>query len=358
MSLCIGLMSGTSADGMDACLVDITEQQVTLIDALCIEYPKEVSEFFKAIAVADNLSAELVMDADRLIAQYGVQAVVTLLNNNQTDASEVELIGSHGHTLRHRPQPDGFSWQIGDPSWIAEHTGITTIADFRRRDIAAGGEGAPLVPAFHRFAFGNEAHTAILNIGGIANLTFLDEPVCGFDTGPGNALMDDWCRERLGLACDAGGQIARTGKVIPHLLAQWSAHPYYTQPAPKSTGRETFRLELTADIEQHADADILCTLSELTATTVAKAIADSSRQVQRLLVCGGGVHNEFLMERLAAQLPDAQVQSSAEAGMDPDWVEAMAFAWLGWRTLQGLSGNVPAVTGASGERVLGAVYPG
>ena len=356
--LCIGLMSGTSADGMDACLTEITPDHMHLIDAYCLEYPPSVSEFLRALAVAENITAELAMDADRLIAQFACQAVTALLERNQKTAQDISLIGSHGHTLRHRPQPDGFSWQIGDPSWIAEHTGITTVADFRRRDIAAGGEGAPLVPAFHRFAFGNEAHTAILNIGGIANLTFLDEPVCGFDTGPGNALMDDWCRERLDQACDAGGQIARTGKVIPELLAQWSAHPYYSQPAPKSTGRETFRLELTADIEQHTDADILCTLSELTATTIARAIADSARQVQRLLVCGGGVHNDFLMERLAAQLPDTQVQSSAKAGMDPDWVEAMAFAWLGWRTLQGLSGNVPAVTGASGERVLGAIYPG
>lgn len=356
--LCIGLMSGTSADGMDACLTEITADHIQLIDAHCLEYSPEVSEFLRALAVAENITAELAMDADRLIAQFACQAVTELLNRNQKIAQDISLIGSHGHTLRHRPQPDGFSWQIGDPSWIAEHTGITTIADFRRRDIAAGGEGAPLVPAFHRFAFGNEAHTAILNIGGIANLTFLDDPVCGFDTGPGNALMDDWCRERLGLVCDAGGQIARSGKIIPELLAQWSAHPYYSEPAPKSTGRETFRLELTADIDQHHDADILCTLSELTATTIADAVRNSARQVERLLVCGGGVHNDFLMERLTVQLPGTQVQSSAEAGMDPDWVEAMAFAWLGWRTLQGLSGNVPAVTGAAGERVLGAIYPG
>ncbi len=358
MSLCIGLMSGTSADGMDACLVDITEQQVTLIDALCIEYPKEVSEFFKAIAVADNLSAELVMDADRLIAQYGVQAVVTLLNNNQTDASEVELIGSHGHTLRHRPQPDGFSWQIGDPSWIAEHTGITCVADFRRRDIAAGGEGAPLVPAFHQHVFADREHSAVLNIGGVANLTLLNDTLTGFDTGPGNALIDEYCQRILGQTCDSSGSLAATGVIIPELLEQWLAHPYFAEEPPKSTGREVFNLDAFLPAQYSAtDADILRTLTELTAATVSTALSKWSPATRELLVCGGGLKNTFLIERIAALLPEVKVQSSAEAGADPDWMEAMAFAWLGWRTMKGLSGNASTVTGAQGERILGGIFP-
>lgn len=355
--LCIGLMSGTSADGMDACLADISDTGMCLLDALCIPYPDAVSQFLRALAIAENITPELAMDADRLIAQYATTAVNALLERNNLSAADISLTGSHGHTLRHRPQPDGFSWQIGDPAWIAEHTGITTIADFRRRDIAAGGEGAPLVPAFHRFAFGDEADTAVLNLGGIANLTFLGEPITGFDSGPGNALMDDWCRERLQIACDENGDMARSGKIISELLSEWRQHPYYAEPAPKSTGRETFRLSADTDLNAYSDADILCTLTELTATTVADAITGSGRGITQLLVCGGGVHNNFLMQRISAALPSVAVASTAERGLDPDWVEAVAFAWLGWRTLNNLPGNVPAVTGAGGERILGAIYP-
>lgn len=358
MSLCIGLMSGTSADGMDACLVNITEHQVDLIDALCIDYPREVSEFFKAIAIADHLNAELVMDADRLIAQYAVQAVVTLLYNNKLDAGEVELIGSHGHTLRHRPQPDGFSWQIGDPSWIAEHTGITCVADFRRRDIAAGGEGAPLVPAFHQHVFADRKHSAVLNIGGVANLTLLNDTLTGFDTGPGNALIDEYCQRILGQSCDYNGSLAATGVIIPDLLEQWLAHPYFAEQPPKSTGREVFSLDAFLPAQYSAtDTDILRTLTELTATTVSTALSKWSPETRELLVCGGGLRNTYLIERITALLPRVEVRSSADAGVDPDWIEAMAFAWLGWRTMKGLSGNANTVTGAQGERILGGIFP-
>ena len=355
--LCIGLMSGTSADGMDACLVRISDDSLHLLDALCIPYPDDVSRFLRALAIAETITPELAMDADRLIAQYACNAVNTLLEQNHLRPAEIGLIGSHGHTLRHRPQPDGFSWQIGDPSWIAEHTGITTVADFRRRDIAAGGEGAPLVPAFHRFAFGHDSGTAVLNIGGIANLTFLDDPVSGFDTGPGNALLDDWCRKHLQMNCDEQGALARSGDILPELLTRWLEHPYYAEPPPKSTGRETFRLQDDDALTGLADKDVLCTLTELTAQSVAMAIRGSGRSIRRLLVCGGGVHNDFLMERLKAALPDVDITSTASAGLDPDWAEAIAFAWLGWRTIRQLPGNVPAVTGAAGERILGAVYP-
>ena len=361
MTLCIGLMSGTSADGMDACLVDITPEKVTMIDALCIDYPDEVSDFFKALAVSETLSAELIMDADRLIAQYGVQAVVSLLEKNELSARDISLIGSHGHTLRHRPQPDGFSWQIGDPSWLAEYTGITCVADFRRRDIAAGSEGAPLVPAFHQVAMQAHQPCAVLNIGGIANLTLIDadqDKTLGFDTGPGNALMDEYCRVMTGCSCDAGGASAARGVVITELLDEWLKHPYFAEVPPKSTGRELFNLQQLAIPAHYSPDDALATLAELTATSIADAIKRYAPELKELYVCGGGLKNSHLVERIKAHTSGLNVQSTEAVGIHPDWMEAMAFAWLGWRTVNHLSGNLPAVTGAQGERILGGIYPG
>lgn len=356
MSLCIGLMSGTSADGMDACLTEITASGIRLIDAVCVEYSQDVSQFFRALAVSDALSAELVMDADRLIAQYSCQAVDQLLKKTGHTPDQITLIGSHGHTLRHRPQPDGFSWQIGDPSWIAERTGITCIADFRRRDIAAGGEGAPLVPAFHRFALGVKPGTAVLNIGGIANLTFLDEPLLGYDTGPGNALIDEWCQQITGETCDLGGDYARSGSLIPELLDSLLAHPYFAETAPKSTGREMFNLDTAGDLSAYPVEDVAHTLTEFSARSICNEVLKYARPVNELLVCGGGLNNLWLIERVSALLPGVQVRSTADVGIDPEWMEAMAFAWLGWRTLNRQTGNACDVTGAKGDRVLGGIY--
>lgn len=357
MSLCIGLMSGTSADGMDACLTEISESGIRLIDALCIEYPPEVSQFFRTLALSETLSAELVMDADRLIAQYACQAVGALLQQNDLCPQQVALIGSHGHTLRHRPQPDGFSWQIGDPSWIAERTGITCIADFRRRDIAAGGEGAPLVPAFHRFALGIKPNTAVLNIGGIANLTFLDDPILGYDTGPGNALIDEWCQTITGENCDRDGDYARSGSIIPELLDTLLAHPYFSEPAPKSTGREAFNLNMCGlDLSSYPVEDVAHTLTEFSAQSICNEVIRYSKPINELLVCGGGLNNLWLIERITALLPNVDVKSTAHVGVDPEWMEAMAFAWLGWRTMNRLTGNIHEVTGAQADRILGGVY--
>lgn len=356
MSLCIGLMSGTSADGMDACLVNISESGIRLIDALCVEYPVDVSQFFRALAISETLSAELVMDADRLIAQYACQAVAELLKKSNHHPDQITLIGSHGHTLRHRPQPDGFSWQIGDPSWIAEHTGITCVADFRRRDIAAGGEGAPLVPAFHRFALGVKPGVAVLNIGGIANLTFLDEALLGYDTGPGNALMDEWCQRITGETCDRNGDYARSGKLIPDLLKNLLAHPYFAEPPPKSTGREAFNLNAAGDLSEYDVEDVAHTLTEFSAQSICNEILKHEKPIDKLLVCGGGLNNLWLIERVNALLPGVEVKSTADVGIDPEWMEAMAFAWLGWRTMNRQTSNAFEVTGALGDRILGGIF--
>lgn len=359
MSLFIGLMSGTSADGMDAALVDFS-QGVRLLDALCVPYDNSFRQQLRDIAVARDARVRDIALLDRRIAAYSVEAVQQLLSRNGLSAGDISAIGSHGHTLRHKSQPDGFSWQIGDPSWIAEHTNITCIADFRRRDIAAGGQGAPLVPAFHRDVLSCEQPRMVLNIGGIANLTVLphaEQTLLGFDTGPGNALMDEWCQQNLHCSCDEGGRLAAQGKVKESLLQGWQQHPYFAQPVPKSTGRELFNLAQYEDLSGYPAEDILATLAELTAASIVQAISRYGHASGELLVCGGGVHNQHLLRRLQTLLPQHQIRSSASAGIDPDWLEAMAFAWLAWRTQQGLSGNATEVTGAAGERILGGIYP-
>lgn len=363
MTLYIGLMSGTSADGMDAALVDInnsTQPSVRLIDALCLPYQPDFRQRLRQAALAVELAVEEIIDLEQTIADLSAQAVQTLLQRNELTAIDIRAIGCHGHTLRHKAQPNGFSWQVGDSARIAELTGICCVADFRRRDIAAGGQGAPLVPAFHQHALNSEHARMVLNIGGIANLTVLPHGklgLAGFDVGPGNALLDEWCQRQLNCACDQGGQLAAQGKIITHLLEQWLQWPYFRQPPPKSTGREVFNLEALGDLSQHSPVDIAATLTELTARSISDSIQRYGHQQGELLICGGGVHNHFLLQRLRSLLPQYTINSSNSAGLDPDWLEAIAFAWLASRTLQGLSGNAPAVTGAAGERILGAIYP-
>lgn len=355
MSLIIGLMSGTSADGMDAALVEITSQGIHLEDALCLAYSPEFRQHLRTCALADTLKVSDLLALDRAIAQQSVLAVQSLLQRNHLGATQIMAIGSHGHTLRHKPQPQGFSWQIGDPSWLAEHTSITTVADFRRRDVAAGGQGAPLVPAFHAAFLPKPA--LVLNIGGMANLTVLgQDKVLGFDTGPGNALMDEYCQQYLQQAFDAQGQLAAQGQILTEKLATWLAQPYFQQPPPKSTGRELFNLAQLGDLSHFAAADVLCTLTELSAQSISQAIQQHGQHAQELLLCGGGVHNDFLWQRLHKLNPQLHLDSTARYGLDPDWLEAMAFAWLAWRTLQQQSSNLPEVTGAQGERILGGVF--
>lgn len=361
----IGLLSGTSMDGIDAALVDFSVHPPRLAGTLHRPWPDSVR--MRLLSLAEQRRPLSLTDYGELDARLGegfADAVLALLEQTGVAASAVTAIGSHGQTVQHRPLTDPpFSLQIGDPNRIVEKTGITTVADFRRRDIAAGGQGAPLVPAFHRFLFAEPTQSrAVLNLGGMANLTLLGEPLTGFDTGPGNVLLDAWCQTQFGEPFDAGGEHARAGRVNRTLLAQLLEEPYFSQAAPKSTGREQFNIDWLQGQLARFDAaleaqDVQATLVALTVQSIADALMAAAPATQRLLVCGGGARNLCLMESLARALPDTTVETSEVHGLHPDWVEAVAFAWLAKRTLEGLPGNVPSVTGAAREVVLGAVYP-
>jgi len=372
--LFIGLISGTSADGIDAALVRFRESpagalRCELVRGRTYAWNDALRERLVALGQGgDARSLEELGTLDVQVGECFADAARQLMDEAGVGANEVSAIGSHGQTIRHRPcgaEHDGrapFSWQIGDGNVIAERTGLTTVADFRRRDIAAGGQGAPLVPAFHAAVLHDAGEgRAVLNLGGIANFTLLPEhgEVRGFDTGPANALLDAWCARHTGEAFDADGALAAQGRVDDALLARMLAEPWFALPPPKSSGREQFHL---AWLDRHmsgdeAVADVQATLLELSAVTVADALRAQQPETRRVLVCGGGVRNTRLIARIGAHLPGVAVESTASLGLDPDFVEAMAFAWLARQTLTGLPGNVPAVTGARGPRVLGAIYP-
>ncbi len=366
LPLFVGLMSGTSADGIDAALVQFpAEGGCRFVHGHTFDWKAET----RAALVALGQGAEPAsLDAlGQLDAEAGVAfatAANALLAQAGIDRAQVRAIGSHGQTIRHRPTSSpGFTWQIGDANRIAELTGITTVADFRRRDVAAGGHGAPLMPAFHLAMLGSSGEDrAVLNLGGIANLSLLarDGSLRGFDTGPANALLDGWCQRHLGAAFDAGGAFAARGRVDEALLARLLDDAWFALPPPKSTGREQFHLDwVEARIggASLAPADVQATLLELTAATVADALLAHLPGVKRMLVCGGGVRNPLLLQRIAARLPGVEVVSSAAYGLDPDYMEAMGFAWLARETLAGRPGNLPSVSGARGPRILGAIYP-
>ncbi len=364
--LYLGLMSGTSADGIDAALVQFPDTGgCRLLHGHTFEWTAEIRAELVALGQGNEPAS---LDAlGQLDAQVGIafaEAANQLLQQAGIDRAQVRAIGSHGQTIRHRPASvPAFTWQIGDANRIAELTGITTVADFRRRDVAAGGQGAPLMPAFHLAMLGSsDEDRAVLNLGGIANLSLLarDGSLRGFDTGPANALLDGWCQRHLGHAFDADGAFAASGQINEALLARLLAEPWFALPPPKSTGREQFHLDwVQARLGEQAlaPADVQATLLELTAATVADALLAHLPGVKRLLVCGGGVRNPALLRRIGARLPEVTVASSAKHGLDPDFMEALGFAWLAHETLAGRPGNLPAVTGARGLRVLGAVYP-
>ncbi|HYQ22566.1 anhydro-N-acetylmuramic acid kinase [Stenotrophomonas sp.] len=363
--LYLGLMSGTSADGIDAALVQFPASGgCRFVRGLTARWEPVLRARLVALGEGGPLeSLEELGELDARIAINFAAAANQLLDEAGVDRRQVRAIGSHGQTVRHRPLADpAFTVQLGDGNRIAELTGITTVADFRRRDVAAGGHGAPLMPAFHLAMLGTaDEDRAVLNLGGIGNLTLIPREGAprGFDTGPANALMDAWCQRHTGRTFDADGAYAASGAVDAPLLASWRSDPWFDLPPPKSTGREQFHLawaEARMVEGEYAAADVQATLLELTAVTVADALRAQQPDTRRVLVCGGGVHNRQLMRRLTALLPGVAVESSAVHGLDPEYVEAMGFAWLAQRTMDGLAGNLPSVTGAKGPRILGAIH--
>lgn len=368
--LFIGLMSGTSLDGVDGVLVDFSQGTRVLQHASCGFAPGLRAELLALNTPGgqDELH-RAALAANALVGHY-TQVVQQLLQRSGVVADRVAAIGAHGQTVRHRPQlfdGTGYTLQLNAPALLAERSGVTVVADLRSRDVAAGGQGAPLVPAFHQGVFGQaDRTTLVLNIGGIANLSVLgaDGAVQGFDCGPGNALMDGWCQRHTGQPYDDGGRWAASGQVQQPLLQRLLAEPFFAQQPPKSTGRDLFhadwlatQLATTPEAAAATVADIQATLTELTAASCADAVRRWGRDGSTLLVCGGGALNTHLMQRIAALLPGVQVGSTAERGLPPLEVEAAAFAWLARQCLRGLPGNLPAVTGACGPRVLGAIYP-
>jgi anhydro-N-acetylmuramic acid kinase len=366
----LGLMSGTSCDAIDAALVRIEGSETTLIATHEHPIPSAVRDQVRALSHPGDNEIECLGCLDQTLAELFADASLQLLSAAGCHPGEVAAIGSHGQTVRHRPPSApaasgiAFTLQIGDPNTIAERTGITTVADFRRRDIACGGEGAPLAPAFHGTAFGAPGvNRAIVNIGGIANVSILQgrQTVAGFDTGPGNTLLDAWIHRHRDEPCDHGGRWAATGEVHGPLLDEFLAHPYLQLRGPRSTGKEAFNLAwLDGVLKAHGEvpaADVQATLVAFTARSITAAISATEPAIEEVFVCGGGSHNHTLMEALRQQLAALPVHTTAALGVDPDWVEAAAFAWLASRTLAGEPGNVPAVTGASRECVLGAIFP-
>lgn len=370
--LFVGLISGTSADGIDAALVRFDERDGALRCELIHGSTAPWAPALRTRLVelgqgGDARSLEELATLDVQVGEAFADAARQVIDAARAEPARVVAIGSHGQTVRHRPAGaalDGrhpFSWQIGDASVIAERSGIDTVADFRRRDIAAGGQGAPLVPAFHAALLHSESEDrAVLNLGGIANFTLLPArgDVRGFDTGPANALLDAWCLRHTGQAFDDGGAFAASGRVDAALLARLLDEPWFAQPPPKSSGREQFHLDWLAPRLRgdEAMADVQATLLELSAVTIADALRATQPTTRRVIACGGGVRNPALLARIGAQLPGVALESTAVHGLDPDFVEAMAFAWLARQTLLGRPGNLPAVTGARGLRVLGAIH--
>jgi len=362
----IGLMSGTSLDGVDAVVADAASAHRVLAHAH-LPFPEALrAELLALNREGANELHRAALAANELARCYA-RAVTHVLRAADLDAADMHALGAHGQTVRHRPREfdgTGYTLQLLNPALLAEVTGIATVADFRSRDVAAGGQGAPLVPAFHRARFGRaDATLAVLNLGGIANLTLLDAGggTRGFDCGPGNVLLDLWCHAQTGLAFDAGGAWSAGGQVSRPLLASLLDEPFFASPPPKSTGRDLFHAGwLEARLGQHpglAARDVQATLAALTASVAAEALMRHAPGATELLVCGGGARNDDLMARLRHALPQCRVGPTDDHGLPADQVEAAAFAWLAWAHCNGHPGNLAEVTGAAGPRVLGAFYP-
>lgn len=359
-------MSGTSLDGVDVALTRITDSVTSkdssfaVLHTHFVAFPATLREQLLTLHHPSDNELETTALVANELAQLYAKAVNELLTTHHINPADISAIGCHGQTIRHRPEL-GFTLQIGNAALLAELTDITVVSDFRSRDIAAGGQGAPLVPAFHQAVFADKnIHRAIINIGGIANLTDLpiDGIVKGFDTGPGNMLMDAWAMQHLAVAYDESGNWAASGQVITTLLTELLAHPYFIQNPPKSTGRDLFNM---AWLQQYLKAeylphDVQRTLLEFTAITIADAMTQHCKNVKEIYLCGGGAHNNALIECLTRLLPFIKIARTDDLGISVNWVEAAAFAWLARQAMHHAPSNLAAVTGAKGARVLGAIY--
>ena len=370
----VGVMTGTSVDGLDMAAIEIDlDEKIEFIASETTAYPPDLRENLLALSQAEAASISSYGELDAALGKFIGNSVNSFLRKFGIDSKEVQAIGSHGQTIRHQPPgmtgngEQSFTLQIGDPNQIAYITRVITIADFRRMDIAAGGQGAPLVPLFHqRILKKQSSDTALVNIGGIANITYVEETLLGYDIGPGNCLVDAWCQRKLNKPYDDKGHWARTGKLNDQLLKRLLNEPYFYLEPPKSTGKELFNLAwlkknaIEYQLERMSSQDIQRTLLELTAVTISKSMKKTPK-VSNVIVCGGGRRNEFLMERISSllNLEDKGryvVDASEHWGIDGDSLEASAFAWLAFRRLNNLVGAVPSVTGAKKPSVLGAVY--
>jgi anhydro-N-acetylmuramic acid kinase len=366
--LYLGLMSGTSMDGVDAALCELRNRRfLRVVGSHAQPYPMALrDELLNLQRTQPAITLETFARLDHAVGATFADAALTLLREVGLTPGEIRAIGSHGQTVFHDPAGVRSSLQLGDPSLIAATTGITTVADFRRADVARGGQGAPLVPAFHHSVFASDWEArAVVNIGGIANLTALPgadaRAVRGFDTGPGNGLMDEWIMQsQQRQPMDRDGRWAASGTLHDGLLQALQGDPYFAQQPPKSTGREYFNVEWMRkrcpQLGELSAADVQRTLCELTASTIATAVQKHASSTGSLYVCGGGAANTFLMRRLKELLPKVSVSDTGKLGLAPNLVEPAAFAWLAMRTLQELPGNLPAVTGASRDAVLGGIY--
>lgn len=365
--LFIGLMSGTSMDGVDGVIADFSSGALRVLAHAAAPFDAPLRAELMALNTSGPDELHRGWLAGNALMRVYADVVQQLLTQSGLAAAAIDAIGAHGQTVRHRPQQfdgTGYTIQLAQPALLAELTSIRVVADFRSRDVAAGGQGAPLAPFFHQALFARPGETVgVLNIGGISNLTLLraDGTMTGFDCGPGNALMDAWCLQHTGRPYDDDGQWAESGRVLPDLLASLLAEPFLHQAPPKSTGRDLFnRPWLEAHLQPFAGAapaDVQATLTELTARACAGEVERHGAGLRRLIVCGGGALNGHLMRRLQAQLPGARVMSSEEAGLPPQQVEAAAFAWLAMKAVRGEKLALQSTTGAKGARVLGGIYP-
>jgi anhydro-N-acetylmuramic acid kinase len=363
MGLYLGLMSGTSMDAIDASLVDFGVKPLRIVANSATPFDPDLKSRIAALLDSpEGVALDELGQVDVALARAFADAATHLLAAAGIAPGAVAAIGSHGQTLRHRPDlPLPFTWQIGDPNTLVEMTGITVVGDFRRRDVAAGGQGAPLLPVFHDHVFrSDEEDRVIVNVGGIANVTILrrDSTVTGFDTGPGNRLLDSWISQHRGVEYDDNGRWASTGTCDATLLQQLLDEPYLNLHPPKSTGRELFNLpwlRAKLGLFERRPEDVQATLLEFTAVTIAAAVRQYAPGAA-LYVCGGGARNRRLLDTLAARIAPSPVASTAVLGLDPDYVESVAFAWFAERTLTGLTSSAGSVTGASGARILGGIY--